>query len=52
MYGLPTKPKSPKRVSRKLRERGMKVRKQSNKQELKLVQGRKTTMGIIIGVWT
>ena len=41
MYGLPTKPESPKRISRQLRERGMRVRKQSNKEELKLRSGKK-----------
>lgn len=45
MCGLPTKAESPKRVSRKLRERGMRVRKQSNKEELKLHSGKKNNYG-------
>jgi len=45
MCGLPTKPESPKIISRKLRERGTRVRKQSNKEELKLRSGKKNKYG-------
>ena len=49
MCGLPTKPESPRRVSRKLREIGMRVRKQSNKEELKLRSGKKNNYGYNYG---